>query len=72
MLILAVDRLLNLLCTRQGSNLQPCDPKSRNFAIRQIHTGTRVILPEEQLDAWLSGEAGKEILVPYPANKMTV
>jgi hypothetical protein len=26
-----------------------------------------VILPEDQLDAWLSGEVGEEILVPYPA-----
>ena len=25
-----------------------------------------VILPEDQFDAWLSGEAGKEILVPHP------
>ena len=31
-----------------------------------------VILPEDKLDGWLSGEAGKEILVPYPANEMTV
>ena len=30
------------------------------------------ILPEDQIDAWLSGEAGKEILVPYPADQMTV
>jgi hypothetical protein len=22
-----------LICTRQGSNLQPCDPKSQNTAI---------------------------------------
>jgi len=29
-----------------------------------------VILPEEHHDAWLSGEAGKEILVPYPADRM--
>jgi len=29
-----------------------------------------VILPEEQHDAWLSGEAGKEVLVPYPADRM--
>jgi putative SOS response-associated peptidase YedK len=29
-----------------------------------------VILPEEQHDSWLSGEAGKEILVPYPADRM--
>jgi hypothetical protein len=29
-----------------------------------------VILPEEFHDVWLSGEAGKEILVPYPAARM--
>jgi putative SOS response-associated peptidase YedK len=29
-----------------------------------------VILPEEHHDAWLSGEAGKEILVPFPADRM--
>ena len=29
-----------------------------------------VILPEEHHDAWLSGEAGKEVLAPYPANRM--
>jgi hypothetical protein len=26
-----------------------------------------VILPDEHHDSWLSGEAGKEVLVPYPA-----
>jgi putative SOS response-associated peptidase YedK len=31
-----------------------------------------VILPEDKLDAWLSGEVGKEILVPYPADGITV
>ena len=31
-----------------------------------------VILPEEYYDAWLSGEAGKEILKPFPADKMKV
>jgi putative SOS response-associated peptidase YedK len=31
-----------------------------------------VILPEGHHDAWLSGEAGKEILVPYPADRMRV
>jgi putative SOS response-associated peptidase YedK len=31
-----------------------------------------VILPEEYYDAWLSGEAGKEILKPFPAEKMKV
>ena len=29
-----------------------------------------VILPEEYHEAWLSGEAGKEILVPFPADRM--
>ena len=29
-----------------------------------------VILSEEHHDAWLAGEAGKEILVPYPADRM--
>jgi putative SOS response-associated peptidase YedK len=31
-----------------------------------------IILPESVFDAWPSGEAGKEILVPYPADQMTV
>jgi len=30
-----------------------------------------VILPAENHDAWLSGESGKEILRPFPANEMT-
>jgi putative SOS response-associated peptidase YedK len=29
-----------------------------------------VLLSEEHHDSWLSGEAGKEILVPYPADWM--
>jgi putative SOS response-associated peptidase YedK len=29
-----------------------------------------VILPEEHHDAWLSGEAEKEVLVPFPADRM--
>ena len=29
-----------------------------------------VILPEEHHDSWLSGEAGKEFLVPYPVDRM--
>jgi putative SOS response-associated peptidase YedK len=29
-----------------------------------------VILPEQHQDAWLSGEAGKEVLVPYPADRL--
>jgi putative SOS response-associated peptidase YedK len=41
-----------------------------NEFVRQIHTRMPVILPEEHHDAWLFGEAGKEILVPYPADQM--
>jgi hypothetical protein len=26
--------------------------------------------PEELHNAWLSGEAGKEVFVPYPADRM--
>ena len=29
-----------------------------------------VVLPEEHHDSWLSGEAGKEVLVPFPADRM--
>ena len=38
--------------------------------MREIHTRMPVILPEEHHGAWLSGEAGKEVLVPFPADRM--
>jgi putative SOS response-associated peptidase YedK len=41
-----------------------------NEFVAQIHTRMPVILPEEHHEAWLSGEAGKEILVPFPAERM--
>jgi hypothetical protein len=41
-----------------------------NEFVRQIHTRMPVILQEEHHDAWLSGEAGKEVLVPFPADRM--
>jgi hypothetical protein len=41
-----------------------------NEFVREIHTRISVILPEEHHEAWLSGEAGKEVLVPYPADRM--
>ena len=41
-----------------------------NEFVREIHTRMPVILPEELHDAWLSGEAGKEVLVPFPADRM--
>jgi putative SOS response-associated peptidase YedK len=41
-----------------------------NEFVREIHIRMPVILPEEHHDAWLSGEAGNEILVPYPADRM--
>jgi hypothetical protein len=40
-----------------------------NDFVREIHTRMPVILPEEHHDAWLSGEAGKKVLVPYPADQ---
>jgi putative SOS response-associated peptidase YedK len=36
----------------------------------RIHARMPVMLPEGYPDAWQSGEAGKEILVPYPADGM--
>jgi putative SOS response-associated peptidase YedK len=41
-----------------------------NDLVRQIHTRMSVILPEEHHQEWLSGEAGKEILVPFPGDRM--
>jgi putative SOS response-associated peptidase YedK len=41
-----------------------------NELVREIHTRMPVILPEEHHDAWLSGEVGKEILVPFSADRM--
>jgi putative SOS response-associated peptidase YedK len=38
--------------------------------VREIHTWMPVILPEEDQDAWLSGEVGKEMLVPFAADKV--
>lgn len=42
-----------------------------NEMIAQIHNRMPVILPPETHDQWLSGEAGKEILRPFPAKEMT-
>jgi putative SOS response-associated peptidase YedK len=42
-----------------------------NELAAQIHNRMPVILPPETHDAWLSGEAGKEILRPFPAEEMT-
>jgi putative SOS response-associated peptidase YedK len=41
-----------------------------NEFVRKIQTRTPIILPEEHHDSWLSGEARKEVLVPYPADRM--
>jgi hypothetical protein len=38
-----------------------------NEFVREIHTRMLVILPEEHHDSWFSGEAGKEVLEPFPA-----
>jgi putative SOS response-associated peptidase YedK len=41
-----------------------------NEFVREIHNRMPVILPEERHEAWLSGEAGKDILIPFPADRM--
>jgi putative SOS response-associated peptidase YedK len=42
-----------------------------NDLVAQIHNRMPAILATETHDAWLSGESGKEILRPFPANEMT-
>jgi putative SOS response-associated peptidase YedK len=42
-----------------------------NELVAQIHTRMPVILPPETPEQWLSGESGKEILRPFPAEAMT-
>jgi putative SOS response-associated peptidase YedK len=41
-----------------------------NEFMATIHNRMPVILPEEVHEAWLNGEAGKEVLTPFPADKM--
>ena len=38
--------------------------------VREIQTQMPVILPEEHHDAWFMGEVGKDVLVPFPADRM--
>jgi putative SOS response-associated peptidase YedK len=44
-----------------------CEP---NEITATIYNRMPVILPEEVHEAWLSGEAGKEVLTPFPADGM--
>ncbi len=37
-----------------------------NELVARIHTRMPVILAEEHHEAWLSNQAGKEVLVPFP------
>jgi len=41
-----------------------------NELVAHIHTRMPVILAEEHHEAWLSNQAGKEVLVPFPADTM--
>jgi putative SOS response-associated peptidase YedK len=43
-----------------------------NELVAEVHTRMPVILPPETHDRWLSGEAGKEVLRPFPAKEMKV
>jgi putative SOS response-associated peptidase YedK len=45
-----------------------CEP---NEFMATIHNRMPVILPESVHEAWLAGEVGKEVLIPYPADDMT-
>ena len=50
-------------------DLPPVNPTSWS---REIHTRMPVILPPETHDRWLTGEAGKEILLPFPAEGIKI
>jgi putative SOS response-associated peptidase YedK len=41
-----------------------------NELIAQIHNRMPVILPEQHHDAWLSGDAGREVLTLFPGERM--
>jgi putative SOS response-associated peptidase YedK len=41
-----------------------------NELCAEIHNRMPVILPEELHEAWLSRQAGKEILAPFPTDRM--
>ena len=41
-----------------------------NELVGQIHNRMPVILPAETHEEWLSGESGKEVLRPFPAQEM--
>jgi putative SOS response-associated peptidase YedK len=43
-----------------------------NELVAEIHTRMPVILPPETHDEWLSGEAGKDFLRPFPAEEMKI
>jgi putative SOS response-associated peptidase YedK len=43
-----------------------------NELVTEIHTRMPVILPPETHDRWLTGEAGKGSLVPFPAEAMKI
>jgi putative SOS response-associated peptidase YedK len=43
-----------------------------NELVAEIHTRMPVILSTETQDQWLSGEAGKEVLRPFPPEDMKI
>jgi putative SOS response-associated peptidase YedK len=43
-----------------------------NELVSEIHTRMPVILPPETHEQWLTGESGKEILLPFPAEPMKI
>jgi putative SOS response-associated peptidase YedK len=43
-----------------------------NELVAEIHTRMPVILPPETHERWLTGEAGKELLLPFPGEAMKI
>jgi putative SOS response-associated peptidase YedK len=43
-----------------------------NELVAEIHTRMPVMLPPETYDPWLFGDAGKEVLRPFPAKEMKI
>ena len=43
-----------------------------NELVAEIHTRMPAILPPETHEQWLTGEAGKEVLRPFPAKEMKI
>src|SRR5271166_6193341 len=55
---------------KSGCTPAQSSPVSQTELVARIHTRMPVILAEEHHEAWLNNQAGKEVLVPFPADAM--